>query len=257
MTTKQLINQLNDVASKLDEANRTLNDFDATKKKLAVENADLCRQLEEAESMHSQLGKLKMSLTNQLDDTRKLADDESRERATILGKFRNLEHDIDGLRDSLEEEGEIKADLQRQLSKANAEAQMWRAKYESEGVTRAEELEAARQKLSARLEEAESQIEGLNIKNMNLEKIRGRVSTELEDMQIEVERARTMANSAEKKQKNFDKILGEWKMKVDDLGAELDASQKECRNYSTEVFRVKAAYEEELRQDSGRMEDEG
>jgi len=254
-TTKQLINQLNDLASKLDEANRTLNDFDATKKKLAVENADLCRQLEEAESMHSQLSKLKMSLTNQLDDTRKLADDESRERATILGKFRNLEHDIDGLRDGLEEEGEIKADLQRQLSKANAEAQMWRAKYESEGVTRAEELEAARQKLSARLEEAESQIEGLNIKNMNLEKIRGRVSTELEDMQIEVERACTMANSAEKKQKNFDKILGEWKMKVDDLGAELDASQKECRNYSTEVFRVKAAYEENLEQiDSVRRE---
>merc|ERR1719446_1594200 len=239
-TTKHLINQLNDLQAKLDEANRTLNDFDATKKKLAVENADLLRQLEEAENSHSQLSKLKMSLTNQLDDTRKLADDESRERASILGKFRNLEHDIDGLRDGLDEEGDLKADLQRQLSKANAEAQMWRAKYESEGVTRAEELEAARMKLAARLEEAEQQIEQLNIKNMNLEKIRNRVSAELEDMQIEVERASTLANSAEKKQKNFDKIICEWKMKIDDLSAELDASQKECRNYSTEVFRVKA-----------------
>jgi len=254
-TTKQLINQLNDVQSKLDEANRTLNDFDATKKKLAVENADLLRQLEEAENMHSQLSKLKMSLTNQLDDTRKLADDESRERATILGKFRNLEHDIDTLRDTLEEEGELKADLQRQLSKANGESQMWRAKYESEGVTRAEELEGARMKLSARLEEAEQQIESLNIKNMNLEKIRNRAMAELEDMQLEVERASTLANSAEKKQKNFDKITSEWKMKVDDLCAELDSSQKECRNYSTEVFRVKAAYEENLEQiDSVRRE---
>jgi len=93
--------------------------------------------------------------------------------------------------------------MQRQLSKANAEAQMWRAKYESEGVTRAEELEAARMKLAARLEEAEQQIEGLNIKNMNLEKTRNRVSAELEDMQIEVERASTMANSAEKKTEKF------------------------------------------------------
>jgi len=254
-TSKQLVNQLNDLHAKLDEANRTLNDFDATKKKLAVENSDLLRQLEEAENMHSQLAKLKMSLTNQLDDTRKLADDESRERATILGKFRNLEHDIDALRDGLDEEGELKGDLQRQLSKANAEAQMWRAKYESEGVTRAEELEAARMKLAARLEEAEQQIEGLNIKNMNLEKTRNRVSAELEDMQIEVERASTLANSAEKKQKNFDKIISEWKMKIEDLGAELDASQKECRNYSTEVFRVKAAYEENLEQiDSVRRE---
>ena len=96
---KQMMSSLNDSQSKLDEANRTLNDFDAAKKKLSVENSDLLRQLEEAENQNSMLGKMKLSLTNQLDDTKKLADEESRERATILGKFRNLEHDIDELRE--------------------------------------------------------------------------------------------------------------------------------------------------------------
>lgn len=75
---KQLQHQANEIQAKLDEANRTLNDFDATKKKLAVENADLLRQVEEAESNIGQLSKLKLSLTNQLEDTRKLADDECR-----------------------------------------------------------------------------------------------------------------------------------------------------------------------------------
>ncbi|KAK7078909.1 putative TRAFAC class myosin-kinesin ATPase superfamily [Halocaridina rubra] len=247
-TTKQLQHQLAEIHAKLDEANRTLSDFDATKKKLAVENADLIRQLEEAEANHAQLSKMKLSLTNQLDDSRKLADDESRGRATILGKYRNLEHDIAALREQLDEESEGKADVQRLLSKANAEAQMWRAKYESEGLARAEEIEAARLKLAARLEEAEAQIEQLNIKNMNLEKTKARVGAELEDVQVAVDRANTLAAAAEKKQKNFDRIIGEWKMKVDDLGAELDASQKECRNYSTEHFRLKAAYEENLEQ---------
>jgi len=254
-TIKQMQHQTNELVSKLDEATRTLNDFDAAKKKLAVENSDLLHQLEEAESMIGQLSKIKLSLANQLDDTKKLADDEARERATLLGKFRNLEHDIDGLREQLDEESEAKADCQRQLSKSNAEAQMWRAKYESEGVARVEELEAARLKLSARLEEAEEQIDALNIKNMNLEKTKQRITTELEDMQIACERAQALADAAEKKQKNFDKIINEWKMKVDDLVAELDASQKECRNYSTELFRVKAAYEENLEQlDSLRRE---
>ncbi|XP_063608871.1 myosin heavy chain, muscle-like [Penaeus indicus] len=252
---KQLMHQINELQSKLDEANRTLNDFDAAKKKLAVENADLLRQLEEAENQVGQLSKLKLSLTNQLEDTRKLADEESRERATLLGKFRNLEHDIDGLREQLDEESEGKGDIMRQLSKANAESQMWRAKYESEGVARAEELEAARMKLAARLEEAEGQIEQLNIKNMNLEKNKQRMSSEIEALQIAAERAQTLADSAEKKQKNFDRIISEWKMKVDDLSAELDAAQKECRNYSTELFRVKAAYEENIEQlDSVRRE---
>lgn len=72
------MHQINELQSKLDEANRTLNDFDAAKKKLAVENSDLLRQLEEAENQVGQLSKLKLSLTNQLEDTRKLADEESR-----------------------------------------------------------------------------------------------------------------------------------------------------------------------------------
>lgn len=67
-----------ELQARLDEANRTLNDFDAAKKKLAVENADLLRQVEESESHIGQLTKIKLSLTNQLEDTRKLADDECR-----------------------------------------------------------------------------------------------------------------------------------------------------------------------------------
>ncbi|XP_033248640.1 myosin heavy chain, muscle isoform X7 [Drosophila miranda] len=241
---KQLQHTLNEVQSKLDETNRTLNDFDASKKKLSIENSDLLRQLEEAESQVSQLSKIKISLTTQLEDTKRLADEESRERATLLGKFRNLEHDLDNLREQVEEEAEGKADLQRQLSKANAESQIWRSKYESDGVARSEELEEAKRKLQARLAEAEETIESLNQKCIGLEKTKQRLSTEVEDLQLEVDRANAIANAAEKKQKAFDKIIGEWKLKVDDLAAELDASQKECRNYSTELFRLKGAYEE-------------
>ncbi|XP_025075685.1 myosin heavy chain, muscle isoform X18 [Pogonomyrmex barbatus] len=241
---KQLQHQLNETQGKLEEVNRTLNDFDAAKKKLSIENSDLLRQLEEAESQVSQLSKIKISLTTQLEDTKRLADEESRERATLLGKFRNLEHDLDNIREQVEEEAEGKADLQRQLSKANAEAQLWRTKYESEGVARAEELEEAKRKLQARLAEAEETIESLNQKVIALEKTKQRLSTEVEDLQIEVDRATAIANAAEKKQKAFDKIIGEWKLKVDDLAAELDASQKECRNYSTELFRLRGAYEE-------------
>lgn len=80
---KQLQQQLNEVQSKLDETNRTLNDFDSAKKKLSIENSDLLRQLEEAESQVSQLSKIKISLTTQLEDTKRLADEESRVRQSF------------------------------------------------------------------------------------------------------------------------------------------------------------------------------
>merc|ERR1711972_1045500 len=52
----------------------------------------------------------------------------------------------------------------------------------------------------------------------------------------------------EKKAKQFDRIVGEWKHKVDGLGMDLDVAQKETRNISSELFRVKNAYEETILQ---------
>merc|ERR1711951_247074 len=39
-------------------------------------------------------------------------------------------------------------------------------------------------------------------------------------------------------------VVGEWKMKVEDLSSELEASQRESRNYNSEVFRLRAGWEE-------------
>merc|ERR1739844_494087 len=48
----------------------------------------------------------------------------------------------------------------------------------------------------------------------------------------------------EKKAKQFDKLVGEWKAKAAGLGMDLDVAQMECRNASSEVFKIKNAYEE-------------
>ncbi|XP_050734444.1 myosin heavy chain, muscle-like [Eriocheir sinensis] len=246
---------LSELNTRLDEGSRSLNDADAAKKKLTVENSDLLRQLEEAENQISQLSKIKASLSMQLEENKKMAEEESRERASLLGKYRNLEHDIDGLREQVDAEAEAKTDGQRQLAKAEGEAHMWRSKYETEGLARAEELEAARLKIAARLDEAESQIEQLNVKNSNLEKQRQKLTSDFESEQAAAERAQSLALAAEKRQKSFERSINEWKQKVDDLAADLDASQKECRNYATELFRSKAMYEENLQQlDAARRE---
>merc|ERR1719266_2500586 len=59
---------------KLDEMARALNEADSSKKKLQVENQDLCRQIEETENAIASLGKSKISLTTQLEDTKRLGD---------------------------------------------------------------------------------------------------------------------------------------------------------------------------------------
>lgn len=43
-------------------------------------------------------------------------------------------------------------------------------------------------------------------------------------------------------------VLSEWKQKYQESQAELEAAQKESRSLSTEIFRMKNAYEEMLDQ---------
>merc|ERR1719454_2129988 len=57
-----------------------------------------------------------------------------------------------------------------------------------------------------------------------------------------------MNSAMEKKAKQFDRIVGEWKNKVDSLGMDLDTAQKETRNVSSELFKVKNAYDESILQ---------
>lgn len=41
-------------------------------------------------------------------------------------------------------------------------------------------------------------------------------------------------------------MLAEWQQKCEELQVEVDSSQKECRMYMTESFKIKTAYEESI-----------
>merc|ERR1712029_785109 len=135
-------------------------------------------------------------------------------------------------------------EVARQISKAEGEASQWRCKYEQDAVAKAEDLEMTKMKLQARLTEAESTIENWNCKLTQLEKARTKLGVEIEDMNHQLDQAQILNNQMEKKAKHFDRIVGEWKKKVDSLTMDLDVSQRDCRNASSELFRVKNAYEE-------------
>merc|ERR1719222_940454 len=236
--------KISEANQKLDEMARALNEADSSKKKLTVEGQDLVRQIEDAEAYIAELGKTKISLTTQLDDTKRLADAEARDRATLMSKFKNLSSELDTMRERIEEESEQKAEILKQLSKAQAEIQLWRSKYETEGLGRIDELEGNKTKLQMRLQEAEETIDSLHTKVASTEKTKHRMDTELEDLQLEFERVNAAAIVADKRAQNFDKVIGEWKLKVEDLCSELEASQRECRNFNSEVFRLRASWEE-------------
>merc|ERR1712240_241167 len=233
-TGKLLQGSIVDSNTRLDEMARALNEAESTKKRLQVENQDLNRQIEELEAAIANMNKGKISVSTQLEDTKSLADAEAKDRAALLTKFKMMSTDLENLREKLENEAMRKSDAMKALSKAQAEIQLWKSRYETEGMGRIEELEGARAKLQAKV--------------ANAEKSKGRLGSDLDDISMEYERVHAAALITEKRAKNFDKVLGEWLSKANDVQAEVAASQDEGRNYSSELFRLKAAQDEAVEQ---------
>merc|ERR1739846_186417 len=142
---------------------------------------------QELENGANLLVKVKSGLATQLDDIKRVADDEAKERQSLLGKFRNAEHEVDGMREHLDEETAAKDNLARQFNKAQGEADMWRQRYEKDGVAKAEELEMSRLKLQARLSESEGTISQLNAKLGQLDKSKTKLQSELEEMTLQLD----------------------------------------------------------------------
>merc|ERR1712127_374216 len=245
---RNLMASFNELSKKIEEGSLTLNDIGSGTRKIAAENADLLRVLQEMENSANMLAKLKLSLADQLDEARAVADHEAKERQSLLGKFRNAEHEVAGMQDHLQEEVAAKENLARQLNKAVGESDMFRVRYEKEGVAKAEELEMAKLKMQARLSEADSTAQQLTAKLAQIEKARAAMASALEGQAQALDQAQILNTAMEKKAKQFDRVVAEWKVKIDSLGMDLDNSQKETRNASSDLFRVKSAYEESVLQ---------
>merc|ERR1712018_93055 len=154
-SNKGLLGSLNDANKKVEEASLTLGDFENNKRKIAAENADLLKQLQELENQANMLAKLKVQLQTQLDEARRVADDEAKERAALLGKFKSAyEESILQLDDVRKENkvlsNEIK-DIMDQISEGG------RSIHEIDKIRK--RLEAEKMELEAALSEAEGALE--------------------------------------------------------------------------------------------------
>merc|ERR1719233_1348050 len=247
-TGKLLQGSIVDSNTRLDEMARALNEAESSKKRLQVENQDLSRQIDELEAAIANMNKGKISVTTQLEDTKALADAESKDRSSLLTKYKMMATDLENLREKMENEAMRKSDSLKALSKAQAEIQLWKSRFETEGIGRVEELESARNKLQAKIVESEELVDSLTTKVANAEKSKTRMNNELDDPAMEYERVHAAALITEKRGKNFDKVLGEWQSKAADVSAEVAASQDEGRNYTSELFRLKAAQDEAIEQ---------
>uniref|UniRef100_A0A670KDL9 Myosin heavy chain 16 n=1 Tax=Podarcis muralis TaxID=64176 RepID=A0A670KDL9_PODMU len=243
---RKLEDNLSEANARLAEMEKNQAEINAIRSRLQAENSELSREHEESQTRLNQILRVKTSLTSQVDDFKRQLDEESKARSAAVVSLANTKHDLDLIKEQLEEEQGGKAELQRLVSKLNTEVTTWRTKYETDAIQRTEELEETKRKLTARLQEAEETAETAQARVASMEKNKQRLQMEVEDLTLDLEKANAACAALDKKQRAFDKMLAEWHQKCEELQLEVDNSQKECRMYMTENFKLKTAYEESL-----------
>jgi len=114
-----------------------------------------------------------------------------------------------------------------------------KSKLDSEGLLKADEIDGVRRKLGHKLSEADDRLDEVWTRCTALESAKQRLQGEIEDLLVEVEEANDNVYTVERKQKQFEKLIGEWKLKCEDFSVELEASQREARQYSADLSKVK------------------
>merc|ERR1711994_689376 len=76
-------------------------------------------------------------------------------------------------------------------------------------------------------------------------------------MNHNLDQAQILNNEMDKKAKHFDRIVNEWKKKVDSMSMDLDVSQRDCRNASSELFREESVAQlDEVRRENKSLSNE-
>ncbi len=110
---KNLDAQLGGLQKKIDDSVAALVDYENMNKRMTSENANLFTRLEDVMGNASMLQKIRVQLSSQLDDCKRMCDEEAKERQSLLGRFRTLEHEYDGVKCHCDDEIQQKDEAAR------------------------------------------------------------------------------------------------------------------------------------------------
>ncbi|XP_078086747.1 uncharacterized protein LOC144504862 [Mustelus asterias] len=238
--------EASDAKLKMAELQRELKDLRTHAMKAKSEQGDLSQQLEERDTLIAQFTRMKVALNQQIGELKNHLEEDSKLRVGLSHSLQESRNDCEVLRGQLEEQQEERSNLQKSACKANADALLWKTKYETEGIQKLGELEEARKKLVSQLQEAEEKAEAVSSKCASVEKVKNRLQAEVQDLNAEVERSHAASVTLERKQQNFDKILSEWKAKLGRAQEELEVAQGESRGISTQLLKLKTSFDESV-----------
>lgn len=137
---------VNEYHIKIEDLNRTCADMTSAKQRLQMESQEANKKFNEMKLAIEHAGMDKNKFAAQLEELRRAADNEARNRNAAETKITSLERNIKTLMVEIEELRSIKITLEGSIEKWKQENGDWKKKYENEARLRVEEGDALKKK---------------------------------------------------------------------------------------------------------------
>merc|ERR1719187_738855 len=214
--------------------NKNCQDMNAAKLKLQFEATEANKKLNDMKLAIEHAGMDKNKFATQMEELRRAADNETRNRNAAETKITSLERNIKTLMVEIEELRQVKINLEGSISKWQAENAYWKKKYENEARLRVEEGDALKKKFTIEV-------------------------TNLTDIQHKLEQQLKSAENAKAKLSSEVSVLVKdfehSQVVIKELTAKLGSSDKTCNDLSVKLKEMTNLYEKADRDSKARAQD--
>lgn len=173
---------------KIEDMNRGLTDMTAAKSRLHTEKQESDKQLLQLKASIEHAGLDKNKIVSQLKDLQAALDEASRAKIQAETRLAAMEHNLKTILVELEDNKQMRLELERQVAKWREEGGEWKKKYENEARLRVEDVDLLKKKFGVQVVALQDQLDAMirKLKDMELQKnkLAGEVQVLLKDLQI-------------------------------------------------------------------------
>merc|ERR1712072_1339804 len=170
----------NEYNVKIQDMSKSIIDMTSQKTRLAQDNQDSTRKLNEMKLAIETAGLDKNKVAGQLKDLQSSLDNLNRAKNTAETKVKTLEQHIKTLTIECEEHREIRLDLERTVVKMKEECGDWKKKYDMECKLRIDDVESLKKKFMAQITQLTDQYESTLTKLKGAEAQKQKLSQEIQ-----------------------------------------------------------------------------
>jgi len=225
---------VNEYHVQIEGLNRTVQDMNSSKQKLQFEAQEANKKLNDMKLAIEHAGMDKNKFSAQLEELRRAADNETRNRNAAETKITSLERNIKVLMVEIDELRQVKVNLEASIQKWQAENADWKKKYENEARLRVEEVDAMKKKFNVEITHMNDTVTSLEQKLKAAENAKAKLTSEVSVLVKDFEHSQVV---------------------IKELTAKLGSSDKTCNDLSVKLKEMTNLYEKADRDSKARAQD--